>query len=144
MSLKQMDLSGDSAGVANRWIKWKRSFMYFIEAKGITGNTRKKAVLLHSIGPEVQEIFEHLPDVAEDINEFEKTLKKLDNYFSPQKNVVYERFLFRQLRQEVDETIDQFTIRLRRQAEGCDFHNTDECVRDQIIESCHSPALRRK
>ena len=79
MSLKQMDLFGDSAAVANRWIKW--SFMYFIEAKGITGNTRRKAVLLHSIGLEVQEIFEHLPDFAEDINEFENTLKKLDNYF---------------------------------------------------------------
>lgn len=41
------------------------------------------------------------------------------------------------------ETIEQYIIRLRQKAEYCQFHNTDEMIRDQVIEK-YSNRLRRK
>ena len=43
------------------------------------------------------------------------------------------------------ETIDQFVIRLTRQADNCEFgENIKEHIRDQIIDKCKLKGLRRK
>lgn len=42
-----------------------------------------------------------------------------------------------------NETIDQFVMRLRQKADNCEFANMDEQIRDQVIEKCESPRLRR-
>ena len=69
----------------------------------------------------------------------------LDAYFSPKANVPYERHVFRQMKQEDGETIDQFVIKLRHQAENCDFGDQHtEQIRDQVIDKCRSSKLRRK
>ena len=49
-------------------------------------------------------------------------------------NFPFERHLFRQLEQEVDETVDQFVCQLRQKSLSCDF--ADEAIRDQLIEKC--------
>ena len=43
-------------------------------------------------------------------------------------NIPFERHLFRQLEQEVDETVDQFVCQLRQKSLSC------EAIRDQLIE----------
>ena len=70
--------------------------------------------------------------------------KTLENHFTPQSNVPYQRHTFRSMSQEQNETIKQFITRLRIKAETCEFHNIDEHIRDQIIEMCRSNYLRRK
>ena len=52
--------------------------------------------------------------------------------------------MFRNLKQEEGETVDQFITRLRRQAENCNWDNADEPIRDQVIDKCRSADLRRK
>ncbi len=42
------------------------------------------------------------------------------------------------------ETIDQFVCRLRQKAAPCEFDKVDEAIRDQLIEKCRVPELRRK
>lgn len=43
------------------------------------------------------------------------------------------------------ETIDQFVMRLTRQAENCEFgENKKEHIRDQVIDKCKSNGIRRK
>ena len=82
---------------------------------------QKKALLLHSAGPDIQDIFETLPPLAEaallplaeaDIDEnddaYQIAVKTLDRYFLPHSNVPYERQIFRQLEQEEHKTVDQF------------------------------------
>ena len=59
-------------------------------------------------------------------------------------NVPFERHLFRQLEQQVDETVDQFVCRLRQKSLSCDFAKVDEAIRDQLIEKCRDARLRRK
>ena len=74
---------------------------------------QKKALLLHFADPHVQVVFETLPPLAEvDYNEnddaYQITLKALDKYFLPRSKVTYEMHIFYQLKQDKDETVDQF------------------------------------
>ena len=49
------------------------------------------------------------------------------------------------MNQNESETIDQFVIRLTRQADNCEFgESKKEQIRDQIIDKCKSNELRRK
>ena len=59
---------GDPTSVSQRFAKWKKSFEYFLGASAITSDARKKATLLHLIGPEAQEIFETLSPVNKATN----------------------------------------------------------------------------
>ena len=46
--------------LSQQFAKRRKSFEYFVGALGITSDARKKATLLHLVGPEVQEIFKTL------------------------------------------------------------------------------------
>ena len=70
------------------------------------------------------------------ILQFEETKRLLTAYFAPQRNVKYEVFVFRQVAQHTDETLDKFNAHLRQLAKNCNFHATDREVRSQIIQKC--------
>ena len=65
----------------------------------------------------MQEIFGALDNsdikVSSKADEYDIALKMLDEHFSPKANVPYERHVFRQMRQEDGETIDQFVVKLK-------------------------------
>ena len=126
-----------------RWKRWKRAFNLYLTSKGITNEEQKLALLLHSGGMELQEVYYTL--VPEDeVTQFKDCVATLDNYFTPKFNVPFERHVFRQMHQLEGETIDQFVCRLRQKCISCEFSNDDEAMRDQIIEKCSDPKLRRK
>ena len=73
-----------------------------------------------------------------------ESIKVLDEHFVPTANIPFERHMFRQLEQQVDEMVDQFVCRLRQKSLSCDFEKVDEAIRDQLIEKCRDARLRRK
>ena len=68
------------ADIGQNWDRWKRSFQYYVDRKGIRDEGRKRALLLHCAGPQVQEVFSTLPDTGED---FGSAVRALDAYFKP-------------------------------------------------------------
>ena len=46
--------------------------------------------------------------------------------------------------QQERETVGQFIARLRKQAQNCNFANSDVDIRDQVIDKCRSSELRKK
>lgn len=73
------------------------------------------------------------------------TLKdSFNNHFLPKKNVDFETFKFRQLKQETHEIVQDFCTRLRRMAATCDFTDPDREIKAQILQGCLSQGLRRK
>ena len=63
-----------------------------------------------------------------------KIAKALHDYFVPQRNVLYERFIFNTTKQKPGETIDPFSMRLRQLAVSCEFGQIeDELIRDRIV-----------
>ncbi|CAB3979397.1 hypothetical protein pdam_00015502 [Paramuricea clavata] len=60
-------------------------------------------------------------------------------------NVPYERLVFRDTKQSVSETVEQYITRLRQKARTCEFGETcEEQIRDQVIIGCISHNLRPK
>ena len=112
-------------------------------AKGITKDEHKTALLLHTGGLSLQELYYMLLTGA-DIKPFAESMELLDNYFAPQLNVSFKRHQFRQMEQASGESVDQFVCRLRQKEISCEFENVDEAIRDQLIEKCKDPSLRRK
>ena len=127
----------------SRWKKWLALFERLTIAMGIAEDKQKKALLLRYGGPEVDEIFDTLQDVGED-KDYKKAVEKLTAHFSPQVNVTYKVYNFRQAKQKDGETLDSFHTRLRGLAKTCDFANRDKEIKEQIILNCQSNSLRRK
>lgn len=67
---------------------------------------------------------------------YARAILKLDEYFSPQQNKVYERHLFRLLKHKNREKFERISIRLCHQIEKCQFINLEEQLIDQITEKC--------
>lgn len=147
----------DDAGV--EWRKWVRSFEAMIRASRIQDDDWKRDLLLHYAGSSVQQLFETLPELPSaekrgpvlnvdqyvpNMTSFEEAITKLNSFFLPKENTTYERHLLRQMKQNAGEHIDMFAIRLRMQAERCQFGDKmDENIKDQVIQNCQSVTLRR-
>src|SRR6218665_739847 len=135
-----------------RWKRWRRSFEFYIAANGVTSDVQKRASLLHTAGMAVQDLFETLSEPgppggnADDAaSAYDVAMGALEAHFPPKLNPPYERHVFRQMKQESKETVDQFVSRFRRQAENCEFgEQLEENVRDQVIDKCSSSLFRRK
>lgn len=76
-----------------------------IEAK------RKRALLLYQAGEAAQDIFDSLANGG-DHDDYEAAILALDNYFTHKRNLDYDIFHFRTLKQDQDEEIDQCTTNL--------------------------------
>ena len=62
----------------------------------VKDEAQQRALLLYQAGEATQEILESLADTGEN-DDCRKAIDKLEEYFSPRKNVNYEIFQFRQL-----------------------------------------------
>ena len=137
------NIEDDPTATGQRWTKWKKRFENFLLAMNIEDATRKRALLLHYIGSSAFDIFETLTDTG-DAKDYEKAMDRLTEHFSPQRNVDYETYLFRQARQNATETLDQFATRLRQLASTCEFTSVEKEIKSQIILNCSSARLRRR
>ena len=108
----------------------------------ITDAKRQKALLLHYGGEDLMVLCESL--LADTDETFALAKTKLDAHFEPQVNATFETYIFRCMKQEEDETIEQYQTRLMPAAKRCDFHDVKREVRDQIVMTCLSNELRKK
>ena len=76
-----------------------------------------------------------VPETGED---YATPQAKLDENFSPRKNVDYEVFQFRQAVQQSGETVDQFVTRLGKLAATCEFGDVAKEIKLAVIQNCLS------
>jgi hypothetical protein len=71
--------------------------------------------------------------------EFNHIYPTLSNYFKRNKNISYERYLFRKTKQGETEITDNFIVRLSKLAVSCEFagDQKNDMIRDQIILHRH-------
>lgn len=142
-SIPPFDPFEQTGSVGPRWDRWKTRLQYYIDARGVTVDNRKRALLLHLARPPVQDIFATLSDTG---TTYIEALTALNTYVSPQKSLEFERRTFRQAHQMPNESIAQYVTRSNRLGKHCDFdkYSLDESIMDQLIEHCHSNTLRRR
>ena len=124
--------------------QYVKRFEYYIKAQNVTKDEQKRALLLHVAGEEVQDLFETLQDTG---TTYAEALGALTTYFEPKKNIAFERHLFRQAKQQDDETVDNFIKRLSKLSLGCDFKDEaqkNDMIRDQVVDCCKSTELGKK
>ena len=150
-SIKSFDPHGDPSNVGRRWRRWLKSFCLYADSKGLIiqadsadNKVQRRALLLHSAGEDVQEIFETLADTGA-AADYAKAEKALNDYFIPKVNSTYQNHVFRSMEQQDGETVAQFVTRLKQVVKDCDYGDqSDNQIRDQVVQRCKSHALRRK
>jgi hypothetical protein len=113
-SVPNFDCHGEAATVGTRWSRWLKAFNFYIDGKGVKDNEQKVALLLHSAGMDTQDIFDTLDEVpfvsqgdGDTDNVYKQAVRKLYSYFTPKTNIPYERHIFRSMKQQENETVDQ-------------------------------------
>ena len=81
----------------------------FATGKGVKNADQKKALLLHTAGLDVQDIYFTLEEEVGSDN-YRKATATMNKYFKPQANVSYERLCFRETSKLANETVEQFVI----------------------------------
>ena len=79
------------SNIGARWTNWLERFERFVIVTGVKDDTRKRAMLIHYAGTEVDEIFDNLPDTGE-AKDYKKAVDALTKHFQPKVNVTYEVF----------------------------------------------------
>ena len=150
--LPKFDCFGPSATMGPRWTRWLTAFQLFADGKGliIAEDTapkvkqRRRALLLHHAGLDVQDIFSTLPDTGGPAD-YEAAVKALNTYFVPKVNHAYARHQFRQMMPNKGETTRQFATRLRHAIKDCGYGaESDDQIRDELLAKCPSDYLRRR
>ena len=126
------------------WTQWCDVFQTYMLASGGDDlpDKRKRALLLHCLGVEGQNVFRNLKDGGES---FKSAMVALEKHFAPKVNVVSERYKFRQRAQLSHESVEEYANVLRGLASRCQFGElTEEMIRDQIIEKTRLGRLRER
>ena len=112
-----------------------------INEENANNKQRRRSLLLHLAGPDVQDIFSTLPDTG-DPKDYKKAVKALNAYFVLKVNITYARHSFIQA---PGETTRQFATRFRRAAKDCDYGaETDNQIRAEILCKCKNTYNKRK
>ncbi|XP_055633292.1 uncharacterized protein LOC129773671 [Toxorhynchites rutilus septentrionalis] len=141
------------------WQIWKRSLEYYFEAEDITDQKRKRAKLLHLGGPQLQAVFQSLPNsekfavVSLEKAYYSVAIQAFDDFFQPGRQDVLERHILRKMKQQDGERFIDFVIRIRQQINECgvDKYEPEICkilsdimLTDIIVEGCVSDELRKQ
>ena len=78
------DPMGDANTLSSRWKRWVRAFNLFVTSRGVVAVKQKVALLLHTGGIYLQDLFYSLVPEAED-NEitYEQCVQRLNAHFTP-------------------------------------------------------------
>lgn len=96
-------VNSDPSCVGTEWKRWLRSFQLYADGKGLLivpdkddNKIQRRALLLHCAGPDVEDIFDVLPDTG-GAKDYQRAEDALTSHFETQINIPYERHLFREM-----------------------------------------------
>ena len=111
-----------------------------LDAAGVP-DVRPHAILVHCLGSEGQRIFASLTDTGS----YAGAVTALSTHFGLMRNVMMERYRFRQRGQRPGETVLQYVASLKELASTCNFGELhEEMIRDQLIEKTCTPRIRER
>ena len=154
--IPRFDCFSDPATIGPRWTRWLNSFELYADGKGLIFDEtetaankkvkqRRRALLLHHAGQDVQDVFVTLAETG-GVTDYEKTVAALNKYFVPKVNSSVARRRFKAITPSGTETVGQFATRLRKAVKDCEYGTTEteNQIRDEILEKCASNYIRRK
>lgn len=142
----QLILTGN---VAENRRRWEQRFRLYMTASGASEKEEhvKTAILLHTIGEEALEVYNTLHVVPSRVDEIsmEDVLIAFKNYYSPQKNIVFQRYQFWSHTMLSGITVDRFVTELRQRSKDCEFgRSEDDMLRDKLVFSINDTRLKER
>ncbi len=121
----EMTLTGD---LESKWRDFKEEWEDYFVATGLSNKdkTVQVATLKRAMGLQCKKRLNNLNLSDEESKEPETVLAKLTEYFTPKRNVLYDRHIFFEATQQQNETVDQYIFRLTQLAAPCKFGNAEE------------------
>ena len=135
--------------VTENWKDFEDSWSHYVTATGLRSKLTTEdgvtanpegcelvaSTLCSVMGAECKKVMNSLPALsAADKKDPKKILDALRNHYVPQRNVLYERFVFNSTTQRPNETTDEFVVRLRQLADSCEYGTLRESlIRDRIV-----------
>ena len=125
--------------------KWIKSVEIYMGAINVSTVEQKRNIVLHLLGPEVQDIVDTLPDAEGDGDDYQKLVKKLEKHFTPQSNPVVERHAFNMMEYEGGR-VEEYVAKLKAQARKCGFEEAEkqQLIRDKLVVSCPSSKVKEQ
>jgi len=107
------------------------------------GGSQLQSIVYNMTGAMAHYIQEERNDVSTPL------VDKLNAYFSPIRNSVFERHLYRGMIPRDGECFTEFLIRLRQQVRKCNFGTSkteieEICLKDKLIDSWAPAELKKK
>ena len=134
-----MSLQGD---IVENWKEFEDAWEDYMIATKLnqkTNTTAGKELVAATLGTvmgrECKKVMKSLPTLTnEDRKHPTRIVEELRKHFLPQRNVLYERFVFSTATQRIQETVDEFVVRLRQLAESCEFEQLKSSfIRDRLV-----------
>lgn len=134
-------LNLSEGNLSENWRRFKRELDNFIVAseKDKKSDKVKIAIFQTYIGDEGLELFDSFQLSADEVGDYGEILKRFEAHCNPRKNVVMERFKFRNTFQKTSQTINDFLTSLKLRISSCEYENEDlvhikdHLVRDQLV-----------
>ncbi len=141
----QLEVIGDQD---HAWQTFKQRFNLYLVAAGATGKSGKEkvALLLTIAGQSSIDVFNSFrftrDDDKDDLN---IVLEKFNEHYSPKRNELTERWIFRRRVQKAGESYEHWVTDLKLLARTCNFGDqTDKMIRDQLVfHTEHQPVLEK-
>ena len=145
LNIMPFRLPENQLDIGKDWEEWleeiEREFRYF----KITSPLDKKDAIIIFGGREIARLAKHLPDPDDphdELDEYTILRKKLNDYFTPKKNMHYARYLFLKMRPGKEESTVTYATRLREKARDCNFGTTcEERILEHIIQTISNNTL---
>ena len=100
--------------------------------------------LLLWVGDKGRDIRHTWTDItADDAKKLDTFYERFKKHVRPTLNPIFARYQFNNEIQG-SEAIDSFVTRLRLKSRDCDYHDSDEMIRDRIVFGTNSPKIREK
>ena len=118
------------------WPQWIKRFGRYRNATNLDQQTDKKQVsfLIISMGINAEDVLLAAGITDEDEKSYQTVVNKLNQYFLPKTNVVYERACFNLRIQKPGESVSDFITDVHKLASSCDYGQLRESlIRDRII-----------
>ena len=137
-----MRMTGD---LHSHWTNFRSEFEDYMLATGI--DKAEKPVQAAALRrKDRHHVYKHnLGLTEEEQKDAGAILDKLGQYFTPTKNVIFERYVFGNLKQEDGESVDAFVTRLREKAATCEYGAIrDELIGDRLVLRITDEGARRR
>ena len=125
-----------SGNAAENWSYFTEQWADNEIATGLSDKDEKirVATLRGVVGKDCYNIDKKLPLDNENKEKIKSILDALEEYFKPDLNVTYERFIFNTCDQQNHESIDECVKKLRGLSETCEFGTLqDSLIKDRIL-----------